>query len=116
MTMRARVQRQLVNAGAGDVDDYGNPAPASDTVWETKIDGLACWFWSTNEREAVGPDATKVVEDLRMIVPRGSDIAEQDRVLAITDRMGAIVRQGPLGIDSVVSHRDHLELVLVGIT
>jgi hypothetical protein len=114
MTMRARVE-QLAIGVAGATDDWGNPEPAT-TLWELKIDALPCWFWTTAEREPTGPDSTKVVEDMRMIIPRGSAVKERDRINGVVDRLGNPIREGLLMIESVTNHRDHIELTLIGIT
>jgi len=120
MTMRARVQQLTDTAGGpgplAPVDDWGNPEPVPTPgllQWETKLDALPCWLWTTIENELVGPNETKVVERMRMIVPRTADLLEKDRIWDVTDRLGKMIRPGPLGIRSVVNHRDHQELDLV---
>jgi hypothetical protein len=104
MTMRAALER---NTNAA-LDEYGQPGPPNWTALAT----VPAWWWTVAEREVSGPDKTAVFEDARMIVPRGTDVTEQDRVAAVRDRRDVLVRAGPLRIESVVSHRDHLELVL----
>jgi hypothetical protein len=119
MTMRARVEQLRGSPGETPVptDDWGDPGiPAGpSTLWETKTDAVPCWFWVTQEREMTGPDATAVVEDFWMIVPKRADIVEQNRINGVTDRRGVVLYAGALLIESVVSHREHQQLHLIGI-
>jgi hypothetical protein len=108
MTHRTTIERYA----PGSTDDWGNPSPGS---WSTLTAGVACWFWSDAEREAVGPTDTRVVEDARAIMPRGTDVREADRLNGVTERDGTLVRAGLLQIESVVNRRDHLEVLLRGI-
>lgn len=109
MTHRALVQRNTTST----TDDLGQPsAPA----WSTHIASLACWFWQTAEREVVG-DKAAIVGDMKMIVPRGTDITEADRINGITSKNGiTTIRSGVLLIEAVIPRRDHLELMLRGIS
>ena len=108
MTQRALVQR------ATTVDDeYGMPGPAA---WATHIASLACWLYSRVEREVMDSRKTAVVEDLRLLVPKGTDVTERDRINGVLDRRGSTIRSGILLIESVVNRRSHLELVVRGIS
>lgn len=108
MTHRTTIQR----LAAGPVDDWGNPGPG---VWNDLAAGVPCRWWTQAEREVVGPDKTAVVEDAKVIMPKGTDVREADRLNGVTNKAGAVVRAGVLVIESVVSHRDHLELGVRGI-
>lgn len=113
MAARQRMtQRALVQRATSVTDDYGNPGSAT---WATHIASLACWLWSQVEREVLDTRKSAVVEDLRMIVPSGTDITEKDRINGVTDRRGDVVRAGILVIESVVNRRSHLELVVRGV-
>lgn len=108
MTMRASLER---NAAIGVPDEYGNPSPASWTALTT----VPAWLWTTADREVMDARKTAVVEDTRMIVPRGTDVTAKDRVNGVKDRRGRDVRPGIFMIESVINRRDHLELMLIGI-
>lgn len=114
MTHRTTIEQLVAPAPPGDVDDWGNPTPAP-SAWAVKAANVACWYWAEAERETVGPQATAVVEDARAIVPKATNVRERDRLNGITTKAGAVVRAGILEIESVISHRDHLELMLRGI-
>ena len=48
----------------------------------------------------------------RMIVPRGTDITEEDRVNGIADRKGTVITAGVFDIKQIVRKPNHLLLVL----
>lgn len=104
MTMRALIER-----GTTVTDEYGNPGAPT---WASHIASLACWLYSRVEREVMDTRKTAVVEDLRMLIPRGSDVRESDRINGVTDRRGSIIHAGVLLIESVVRRVDHLELAV----
>lgn len=106
MTMRATVER-----GATVEDEYGNPGPIT---WGAHIAALPCWLYSRTEREVTG-EKSAVIEDLRLMVPKGTDVTEKDRISAVVDRRGQAIRPGVLVIEAVVRRRDHLELDVRGI-
>lgn len=64
-----------------------------------------CYAWATREREIVDGEKVAVVADWRMIVPKGTDITEDDELVSIQDRLG-------VSIESVIRRAGHLELVL----
>jgi hypothetical protein len=107
LTHRCVIERDV---NAGDTDDgWGNPSPPD---WRTHLVAQPCRVWATVGQEVVANTTTVVpVEDVRLIVPLGTDVTEADRVAAVTDR-GAIVQVGPLQIRAVLARQDHLELVL----
>ena len=113
MSARSRMTHRVLVQRATTVDDeYGMPGPST---WATHIASLACWFWQRAEREVMDTNKTAIVEDLRMIVPKGTDLSEKDRINGVTDRRGTVIRTGLMGIESVISRRQHLELALRGI-
>ena len=109
MSMRCTIER---DAAHGTPDGYGLPG---DPNWKPLAVLLPCWLWSTAERELIGAEKSEVIEDLRMLVPLGTDVTERDRVSGVTDRLGHPIRQGAMGITAVMSKHDHLELVLTGV-
>lgn len=107
MTLRCQVERD-----AAGVDVEGNPAAAN---WQQHIASLACRFWNTtSEREIADGDRIVVGEDLRLLVPVGTDVLERDRVVNVVDRLGASILPGALNIRAVVRRTHHLELTLQG--
>lgn len=105
MTQRALVERQ----SSPGTDDYGNPLPGT---WATHIAALACWLYGSTEREAVTEETTAVVTDLKLMVPLGANISEQDRINRITDRRGTVIEPAMLGIETILRKRTHLQLTL----
>jgi hypothetical protein len=106
-------QRALVQRGSASARDSGNPGPLA---WATHIASLPCWLYSSIGREAVDPERTTVVEDIRLLVPTGTDITERDRVNGIVNRLGESVLEDVMNIRSVLLKRDHLEVLLTRVT
>lgn len=111
-TRLSLIHRATIQRAATTTDTWGNPA--GSPVWSDHLSGLVCRLWAAAGREAVDPTTVAVVEDLRLIVPLGTDVTEQDRVGAVTFR-GSQILAGPTSIRAVLHNDDHLELVLVRI-
>ena len=47
-----------------------------------------------------------------MIVPKGTDITEDDKLVSIQDRLGVSISASDFRIESVIRRAGHLELVL----
>lgn len=116
MTQRTNVERlAAAPAPPGDQDEWGGqPLPSAGT-WNVLTADLPVWSWSSVEKETMA-EKIAVVEDLRAIVPKGTDITEADRLNGIRDRNGNVLRAGVLMIEAVVNRRSHLELVLRGVS
>ena len=112
MTQRAEVERDQVDPEL-DVDDGGQPLPAE---WETLHEALPCRLYSSAGQELTTEARLAVVEDIRLMVPVGSDVTERDRVVRIADRLDNTVLDRTLNIRSVLLKRDHLELLLTGVS
>lgn len=112
MTQRATVERDQTDPLV-DTTDSGNPEPPD---WQTHIEALPCWLYSSAGREAVEPQRVAVVEDIRLLVPLGSDVTERDRVNGIVDRLGSSILADLMNIRTVLRKRDHLELMLTRVT
>lgn len=104
MRHRADVQR---DAAAG-ADDWNN-APAPN--WQAHLSGVRCFVWSRTRRERVDDEKTAVIEDLRCMMPIGTDVTERDRIAVVKDRAGAQL-YGLMTIEGVQRHGTHLELAL----
>ncbi len=114
---RCTVQR---DANAGTLDQWDNPvAPA----WQDHLTDQPCLARQMSLRDKrLGPEADFTVEqldsleDLRLYVPFGTDVAKGDRITAVTAN-GATLLAGPLGIVSVLVQAgpmgpSHKELIL----
>lgn len=109
LTHRCTIERADNTAS---LDEWGAPDPAD---WQTHLSDQPCRSQATAGHEAVTDTTTLVVvEDVRLLLPLGVDVTEQDRVVSVTYR-GATIQEGPLGIRAVLVHQDHIELVLVRI-
>jgi len=106
---RTTVQRDA--SVAGTPNDWGTPQ-APD--WQNHLTDVPCLGWTNTGREQIDATTSVVVEDMRCIVPLGTDVSELDRLSDVTYR-GEVVISGPVGVRAVVVRRDHLELVLVRI-
>lgn len=105
LTMRAVVQR---NTATGK-DTWGQPVPA---VWET-VGTVRCFAWSSQSRELVDGDKTAMIEDLRVMVSLGADLRQDDELIAITDRIGAVLIPGRLKVEGPVQRKHtHQEAAL----
>lgn len=100
------VQRDL---SLGTDDGWGN-ANAPD--WHDHVVDLPCFAWTTTGHETADVVSDVEVESLKMIVPLGTDVNQQDRLGDITER-DVVVVKGPISIRSVFAQQDHLELRLV---
>jgi hypothetical protein len=105
LTHRTTVQRD-VQAGTNAWGGKGTPE------FQDHLTDLACRYWVETGHEQTDATSQVVVEDMRLIVPIGTDITEKDRLGDITSR-GTTIVTGPVGIRAVLAMDDHLELVLV---
>lgn len=110
MTMRATVMRNLT----ATTDPDGQPDIPSFGI---SIDSLPCLWWVTSEREVMDGNKIAVVGQMKMMVPKKylgapTDIHERDQISAVKDRLGNVIRPGPMVIENVVPRRTHLELLL----
>ena len=105
LTMRAVVER---NTATGK-DAWGQPVAPN---WST-IGTVRCFAWSNQSRELVDGDKTAMVEDMRMLVGLGADLAEDDEITAITDAKGNVLIPGRLRVEGPVQRKHtHKEAAL----
>ncbi len=104
-TMRAVVERN----GATGKDPWGGAvAPAFSAIGT-----IRCFAWSNQSREIVDGDKSAMLEDLRLMAPLGSDLTEDDELVAITDRLGNVLIPGRLKVDGPVQRKHtHVEAAL----
>lgn len=114
MHMRAHVQRDA-NVGQGG-GTWGQDSPP---VWQDHILALPCRFWfddtARNTQTVKDGDKDVVMSGRKLIVPEGTDIREDDRVVSIVDRLNRELADGPMRIDTVGRRKGHLILQLVDI-
>lgn len=103
---RARVERGAV-AGT---DDWGGPTAPVFTVLHN---ALPCFVYSQNSRELVDGAKTAMIEDLRVMIALGADLAEGDEIVAVSDRAGTEIIPGRLKVEGPVQFKhNHREAAL----
>lgn len=110
MTHRCTIERD-VNHG-DNADPWGNDEPAS---WTDSREDIPCRFWFEDATTVI--DGTKASEmtTRKMILPKGTDVTEDDRILSVTDRLGNAVADGPMRIDSVGHRMGHVVVTMVDV-
>ena len=113
-TQRATVYRNVTSG-----DGYGAPAP-EDFQYRSTVRCRLWWQHSSGVRSAnrtyVSPGRTVPVAEGGMIVPVGTDITEQDRVVEITDNQGNVLYASNFTVVAVINNEDHIELSLIETT
>ncbi len=105
MTMRADIERD----GTATTNARGHPDPP---VYASHLTGLACRVWSQRRQEVVDGRKEAMVEEIRMMVPVGTDITELDRVANVKDRLGVVIWTGPMNIRGIQHKHTQLEMEL----
>lgn len=98
LTMRARVERDTATGN----DSWGGPVEPVFTVLHS---ALPCFVYSKSGRELVDGAKTAMIEDLRVMIARGADLAEGDVITAVTDRLGRQLIAGRLKIEGPVQFK-----------
>ena len=81
--------------------------------WASHLANVPCRAWQPAGREVILEHDSIVIDDeIRLILPLGTDVTEQDRVRAVSYR-GATIYSGPLQIRAILTRKDHLSLILV---
>lgn len=102
MTMRADHKRN------SDSDPHNAPTLA------TLDSALECWVYEKPGRgdRVQDGDKTVVVQDLRAMVPSGTDIQDGDLFTSVKNRAGETLYSTYLKVLAVSRHHDHLEVAL----
>ena len=109
LTHRCTIERQQA-AAAGR---WGQTPPPSVAPWEDHLVDVPCRASATTGKEYASDGVTLVdIVSVRLLLPLGTDVTTEDRIASVTDR-GGNSQEGPLGVRAILSHRDHLELILV---
>lgn len=104
MTMRGTLQRDE----QADTDGYGLP-DAPDWSEGTEV---SCWLYSKRSRMFIDGNKTVTVEQLRMMVPNGTDVEVGDRFSEVLDQQGEIYHSTPLLVETIQRYHGHIELGL----
>jgi hypothetical protein len=103
---RAQVER---NTATGE-DSWGGPAAPVFTVLHN---ALPSFVYSQSSRELVDGAKTAMIEDLRVMVALGADLAEGDEITAVSDRLGNVIIAGRLKVEGPVQFKhNHREAAL----
>lgn len=106
LTMRARVERDT----ATGTDSWGGKNAPVFTVLHN---ALACFVYSKSGRELVDGTKTAQIEDLRVMIALGADLAEGDELVSVTDRLGRTIIPGRLKVEGPVQFKHtHREAAL----
>lgn len=106
LTHRARVER---NTATG-TDAWGGPAAPVFTVLHN---ALPCFVYSNGARELADGTKSAQIEDLRIMITLGADLAEGDEITAVTDRRGTTIIAGRLKIEGPIQFKhNHREAAL----
>ncbi len=102
MTMRA-IQKRNTQATA---DLYGQPDPESLTTVNA---ALPCYVWSKSTSRTQDGDKTATIEEIRAMVPKGTDLQPGDILESVADRLGTVIFAGPLIVQGPQPRLTHLE-------
>lgn len=81
--------------------------------WQEHLADQPCRVWaSTGEERIVDGSTVTPLENVHLLLPLGTDVTTRDRVASVTVR-GGTAQAGPLGIRAVMTHKDHIECLLV---
>ena len=105
MVHRATIQRNTTT----NTDAHGQPELPS---WSAGT-STACYAWQDKMTEVIDVNKTAIVDRLRAMLPKGTDVTRTDRIGDILDRAGATLFDGPFVIDGDPEYRTtHIELSL----
>lgn len=106
LTMRARVERDT----ATGTDSWGGAVAPAFTVLHN---ALPCFVYSPSARELVDGTKTAQIEDLRIMIGLGVDLAEDDEITTVMDRLGREIIPGRLKIEGPIQFKhNHREAAL----
>ncbi len=105
MTHRAFMERN----STATTDAYGHPNAPSFSAQAT----IPCRAYTKTRREQVDGDKYALTEEMRCMMPIGTDVTEDDRLSSIKDRLGVVIWAGPLRIDTIQHRHTHIEARLL---
>lgn len=96
------------NANLNTLDEWNQPLPPD---WIPNLTDVQCRAWIASHDTVTNKATLAVVIEVRLIVPLGTDIADDDRVTTISWR-GDTYIDGPLIVHALLRRRDYLEVIL----
>ena len=109
MSARSNMRmRTIIQRDDASIDAYGQKGPP---IWLSISTDVPCFAWHDRRRTSIRNEGITVLEGPGMIVPKGTDVTEKDRILSVADREGTALF-GIMEIDAVSRRKDHLELRL----
>ncbi len=114
MTQRTTVQRvtQTSDGGGGYTDVWNSTAtnvPCKAYALRVRISGTT---GAIGGEEVIAGERAGIREITAVLIPKAVDINEGDRLLTITDRLGAVLYNGPMFVSSVGEYPDHTRLTV----
>lgn len=110
MTMRATIVRANGDADGSLTDDWGGELADPDPqVW---AEGVPCYAWQPVENVEQLMEASGMFGVVRMIVPAGTDVSEEDVIDEITDRRGNTIFDGPLRVFGISQRNGYVAVML----
>lgn len=84
--------------------------------WSESSKKIACRYYTQVKRQVIDGNKLALVEDLRLLLPKGTAIAEAQRIARIENRLGVTIAAGPFGIETIQERRTYLEAQLVRVS
>jgi hypothetical protein len=101
--------RCVIERNGAGTDAWGD---SNSPGWATHLSAVPCRAWTNGGTEPVNDERTAVVEDRRISLVIGTDVTERDRIASVTDQGGNTIFEGPMTIEAVLRHTDHLEVLV----
>ena len=110
--MTAPIQASLRMRCATERDQGGDDPYGGGEDWQVHLTGVRCTWWSAAGREAVSDERAVVVADEHLLLGRGEDVAEGDRIVSIVDDQGREILDRKRRVEYVAVQRSHLDASL----
>lgn len=101
--------RCVIERNGATTDNWGD---STGPGWAPHLSDVPCRAWTTGGSEPVDDNRTVVIEDRRISMSIGTDITEKDQVQSVTDLAGNIIFDGPMTVEAILRHTDHLEVLV----
>lgn len=101
--------RATVRRDTGGVDAWGDPTGPS---WTIHLPAEPCRAWTNTGAEPVSSERTVALEDRRISFSLETDITEADEVAAVFTLAGETIFSGPMTVEAILRHTDHLEVLV----
>lgn len=96
------------DTSTGD-DTWASPRTPN---WTASASNVACRGWTNSGSEPVNPNRSVALSERGLLLPPGTDVTENDRILNVTYR-GTEILDGPMEIEAVMKRSDGtIELAL----